>query len=283
MTPPSPATRDIAGLTANHAGAGYTLRCAVPDPRAHDPRQCNGAHACHERALQTHLAELSPASRAPLLSQAEPHSARAFTVRQKTSHFLSGTSIAHVGRLDNNCTTSLSVVGHRRAGLRCGIRRISHSSAPWSAHRRLQAGVGVVGLAPHNGPPHRSSQPEMSPRCPPPPVHSLFGCWSGCGATGHVMNRAERAGAGAVKGLKTAAGGKLGAACGRKESKKGFTWNSLQPREFSTPEPSTRAFPPPVPCWNVARCHACSSEAMQMACCSRLRGRALTELQWPFR
>ena len=38
------------------------------------------ARTCDERACETHLAELSPTSRALLLSQAGPHSARAFTV-----------------------------------------------------------------------------------------------------------------------------------------------------------------------------------------------------------
>ena len=38
------------------------------------------SHACDERTLETHLADLSPASRAQLLSQAGPHVARAFTV-----------------------------------------------------------------------------------------------------------------------------------------------------------------------------------------------------------
>ena len=46
--------------------------------------QRTAAHACDERALETHLADLSLASRALLLSQAGPHSARAFTVLPTT-------------------------------------------------------------------------------------------------------------------------------------------------------------------------------------------------------
>ena len=42
--------------------------------------QRRASHACDERALETHLADLSPASRVLLLSQAGPHTARAFTV-----------------------------------------------------------------------------------------------------------------------------------------------------------------------------------------------------------
>ena len=42
--------------------------------------QRRASHACDERALETHLADLSPASRALLLSQAGPHSARALMV-----------------------------------------------------------------------------------------------------------------------------------------------------------------------------------------------------------
>ncbi|OLQ07106.1 hypothetical protein AK812_SmicGene9518 [Symbiodinium microadriaticum] len=41
--------------------------------------QRRASHACDERTLETHLADLSPASRA-LLSQAGPHAARAFAV-----------------------------------------------------------------------------------------------------------------------------------------------------------------------------------------------------------
>ena len=43
--------------------------------------QCRASRACDERALETHFTDLSPASRALLLSQAGPHSGRVFTVR----------------------------------------------------------------------------------------------------------------------------------------------------------------------------------------------------------
>ena len=42
--------------------------------------QRRASHACDERALEMHLADVCPASRALLLSQAGPHAARAFTV-----------------------------------------------------------------------------------------------------------------------------------------------------------------------------------------------------------
>ena len=57
-----------------------------PQPQPDEPAdflrgwQRRASHACDERALETHLADLSPASRALLLSQAGPHAARAFTV-----------------------------------------------------------------------------------------------------------------------------------------------------------------------------------------------------------
>ena len=42
--------------------------------------QRRASRACNERALETHFTDLSPASRALLLSQAGPHSGRVFTV-----------------------------------------------------------------------------------------------------------------------------------------------------------------------------------------------------------
>ena len=59
---------------------------AVPTDREDEPEdflrgwQRRAARACDERALETHLPELTTASRALLLSQAGPHAARVFTV-----------------------------------------------------------------------------------------------------------------------------------------------------------------------------------------------------------
>ena len=59
---------------------------AVPIDREDEPEdflrgwQRRAARACDERALETHLPELTTASRALLLSQAGPHAARVFTV-----------------------------------------------------------------------------------------------------------------------------------------------------------------------------------------------------------
>ena len=50
-----------------------------PGCRAHSRHHCPPTPA-RERTLEMQLADLSPASRAPLLSQAGPHAARAFTV-----------------------------------------------------------------------------------------------------------------------------------------------------------------------------------------------------------
>ncbi|OLP88685.1 hypothetical protein AK812_SmicGene29924 [Symbiodinium microadriaticum] len=55
-------------------------------PRGDEPSDClrgwqrTAAHSCDERALEMQLSALTPASRALLLSQAGPHSARALTV-----------------------------------------------------------------------------------------------------------------------------------------------------------------------------------------------------------
>ena len=64
------ALSDLPGLHSRHDEPADFLR----------GWQRRASHACDERALETHLADLSPASRALLLSQAGPHAARAFTV-----------------------------------------------------------------------------------------------------------------------------------------------------------------------------------------------------------
>ena len=64
------ALSDLPGLHSRHDEPADFLRGG----------QRRASHACNERALETHLADLSPASRALLLSQAGPHAARAFTV-----------------------------------------------------------------------------------------------------------------------------------------------------------------------------------------------------------
>ena len=105
---PDDAARLRASLSAPHAGMppGLAAACAaaahvrasgfpVPDwdvaaapsappPPAHGDSHLRGwqraaVAACDERALETHLSHLNPASRALLLSQAGPHSGRALT------------------------------------------------------------------------------------------------------------------------------------------------------------------------------------------------------------
>ena len=59
------------------SGRMLSLRCPPPMRRRRAPARLA---ACDERALETHLFHLHPASRALLLSQAGPHSGRALTV-----------------------------------------------------------------------------------------------------------------------------------------------------------------------------------------------------------
>ena len=69
------ALSDLPGLHSRHDEPADFLR----------GWQRRASHAGDERALETHLADLSPASRALLLSQAGPHAARAFTVLPTSS------------------------------------------------------------------------------------------------------------------------------------------------------------------------------------------------------
>ena len=91
---PLPSILAATQAAAYLAGQGYAVpawddtHSAPPGPSSRNDEpagtlrgwQRGAAHACDERALETHLADLSPASRALLLSQAGPHAARVFTV-----------------------------------------------------------------------------------------------------------------------------------------------------------------------------------------------------------
>ena len=91
---PLPSIPAATQAAAYLAGQGYAVpawddaHSAPPGPSSRNDEpagtlrgwQRGAAHAGDERALETHLADLSPASRALLLSQAGPHAARVFTV-----------------------------------------------------------------------------------------------------------------------------------------------------------------------------------------------------------
>ena len=92
--PSAPSILAATQAAAYLAGQGYAVpawddaHSAPPGPSSRNDEpagtlrgwQRGAAHACDERALETHLADPSPASRALLLSQAGPHAARVFTV-----------------------------------------------------------------------------------------------------------------------------------------------------------------------------------------------------------
>ena len=85
------------------------------------------ARACDERALETHLPELSPASRALLLSQAGPHAARVLRVLPTWDEFAVPSSLFRIlilrrlrlalplGPSHCSCRCALDVLGDHRA------------------------------------------------------------------------------------------------------------------------------------------------------------------------
>ena len=89
--------------------------------------QHRAARACDERALETHLPELSPSSRALLLSQAGPHAARVFTVLPTWDEFAVPSSLFRIlilrrlrlalplGPSHSSCRCALDVLGDHRA------------------------------------------------------------------------------------------------------------------------------------------------------------------------